>query len=231
MSWWTHIEGTIMVQVPGRTQPEIEYILKTILDHLPRVTGSEGDMEVHIVKHNEYNGSSSCDELGCETNNLVDTHGCKSHRGWLETQDEYSLLVIGNLRDRHFDETYREFMKWFCRLAKRLWVKSILVRIRGDYDKSVTIDINDRNNHTLYSMHESPSWSCDNKEHEPAWWEHLMWETWDYSCWPLSLLKKYYDDPEVDEAWDFKMKCREEGNKRARKMFFEEHFSDKKENE
>lgn len=30
MSNWTYIRGTIEVDVPGRTQPEIEYILKTV---------------------------------------------------------------------------------------------------------------------------------------------------------------------------------------------------------
>ena len=40
MSWWTHIRGPVEVSVPGRTQAEIDYILQTVLDHLPRVTGS-----------------------------------------------------------------------------------------------------------------------------------------------------------------------------------------------
>ena len=43
MSWWTYINGTITVSPMGRTQAEKRYILETVLDHLPLVTGSERD--------------------------------------------------------------------------------------------------------------------------------------------------------------------------------------------
>ena len=39
MSWWTYIHGTIVVSPTGRTQAEKRYVLDTVLDHLPRVTG------------------------------------------------------------------------------------------------------------------------------------------------------------------------------------------------
>lgn len=42
MSWWTYINGSIVVYPMGRTQPEKKYILDTVLAHLPLVTGSEG---------------------------------------------------------------------------------------------------------------------------------------------------------------------------------------------
>lgn len=41
MSLWTHINGTITIDAIGRTQAENKYILDTILEHLPLVTGSE----------------------------------------------------------------------------------------------------------------------------------------------------------------------------------------------
>ena len=72
MSWWTHIRGMITVSPMGRTQAEKRYILETVLEHLPRVTGSEGDMDVHIVQRSGYNLSSSHDEFGMRTNNLID---------------------------------------------------------------------------------------------------------------------------------------------------------------
>lgn len=43
MSWWTHINDTITASPMGRTQAEKRYILETVLDHLPLVTGSERD--------------------------------------------------------------------------------------------------------------------------------------------------------------------------------------------
>lgn len=57
MSSWTYVRGSITVDVPGRTQPEIEYILKTVIDHLPLVTGSEENMFVNIMKCNGSNSS------------------------------------------------------------------------------------------------------------------------------------------------------------------------------
>ena len=77
MSWWTHVMGTIEVDVRGRTQAEIRYILETVLDHLPRVTGSEGDMNVYITQEAGCNRSSSLDEFGLATNNLRDMYGNK----------------------------------------------------------------------------------------------------------------------------------------------------------
>lgn len=50
MSYWTYINGTITVRPMGRTQPEKRYILETVLNHLPRVTGSEGDMNTYIIQ-------------------------------------------------------------------------------------------------------------------------------------------------------------------------------------
>ena len=131
MSYWTYINGTITVRPMGRTQPEKRYILETVLNHLPRVTGSEGDMNTYIIQKNGYNSSCSCDEFGEVTNNLTDWYGNKSHtRGALRTQDEYILVVNAALRDREFEQTYREFMKWFVRLCKRVGCEDVLVHHR-----------------------------------------------------------------------------------------------------
>ena len=94
MSWWTHINGTILVSPMGRSQPEKRYILDTVLEHLPRVTGSEGDMEVYVQQRAGHNSSSSHDEFGMRTNNLRDWNGRKTFRnGWHETQDQYIITV------------------------------------------------------------------------------------------------------------------------------------------
>ena len=69
MSFWTYLHGTITVSPMGRTQAEKRYILETILNHLPNVTGSERDMQVYIVQKNEKNSSCSCEEFGYQTNN------------------------------------------------------------------------------------------------------------------------------------------------------------------
>ena len=46
MSFWTYLTGTVTVRPMGRTQAEKRYILDTVLEHLPLVTGSEKDMNV-----------------------------------------------------------------------------------------------------------------------------------------------------------------------------------------
>jgi len=188
MSWWTHIKGVIEVEVPGRTQAEIRYVLESVLDHLPRVTGSEGDMNVYISQEAGYNCSSSCDEFGLRTNNLKDYEGFKTRdRGWLETQSKYMLTVDGDLRDRAFEETKREFMKWVCRLAKRLNICSVVVKIRG-YGQSVVI----ANATPFDQMFE---W----KDGEKRWVSYLFWERDPRSDWPLRLVDKYFNDEHVIE--------------------------------
>ena len=196
MSAWTYIDGCIKVDVSGRTQHEIEYILKTVLDHLPRVTGSERDMVVYTNREAGFNTSSSCDEFGQRTNNLVARFGSKGRKyGWMESNSNYYITVTGSLRDRYFDETHREFMKWICRLAKRVCVLSILVRIEGIKDgKYVAKVIDDYK--PFEQMYEWPSWA--NKEGEPAWWEYLMWDSAKGSFMPMKLKHKYYEDEEND---------------------------------
>ena len=72
MSWWTYLHGTVTVRPMGRTQAEKRYILDTVLEHLPLVTGSERDMNVYVIQKNGESSSCSCDEFGESTNNLVD---------------------------------------------------------------------------------------------------------------------------------------------------------------
>ena len=142
MSWWTYIHGTVSVRPMGRTQAEKRYILETVLDHLPLVTGSERDMNVYIIQKNGYDSSSSHTEFG----------EWGGYRKWktlsTETQNEYILVVDGSFRDRVFEETYKEFQKWLCRLAKRVGVEDVLVEVKG-YEHSSLI----RNPHIQKEMH------------------------------------------------------------------------------
>lgn len=168
MSFWTSINGIITVSPMGRTQAEKTYILQTVLDHLPVVNGSERDMNVYMIQKNGGSSISSCDEFGFDTNNLIDDYGQKSRNyGWLRCQDEDILVVNGDFRDRMFDETLSEFNKWLCRLAKRISIEDIMVKIKG-YDKELLID----NSEPYKQMFESPSWLEEGTEN---WCEYLMW--------------------------------------------------------
>ena len=199
MSYWTHITGTITVSPMGRTQAEKRYILETVLEHLPIVTGSERDMSVHIVQKAEYNSSSSCDEFGMVTNNLQDDYGQRSRGGWQRTQNEYILVVEGNFRDRFFDDTYKEFIKWLCRLAKRVFIKSVLVNIDSDDKGSHIICENDSYHNAYAEMFENPSWFWNNKDKTSNWCEYLMWDRHKESDMPAKLVYKYYNDTENDK--------------------------------
>jgi hypothetical protein len=139
---------------------------------------------------------------------LTNLHGVKDQKkGWLRKQSLYVLTVSGSLRDCTFDPTLKSFMNWLCRLSKRLDVESVLVRI-WEGDRKIVINEYDYAN-KYEAMYESPSWSSDNPDRIPCWWEHLMWRSFkDYNL-PLSLLVKYYCDPEADEAWKAKMKEKE----------------------
>lgn len=139
MSWWTYVNGTVVVRPMGRTQAEKRYILDTVLAHLPLVTGSERDMDIYVIQKNGESSSCSCDEFGETTNNLTDSYGNKNcNNGWLRIQDEYILTVDGAFRDRMYEQTFREFQNWLCRLAKRICVEEVLVEIKG-YEQSAII--------------------------------------------------------------------------------------------
>lgn len=117
MSYWTHVYGTIRLHVPGMTQRHKDFIVDEVLRHLPKVTGSEGDMRVCVMREPGHSGSRFCDELGIKLK--------KSE----PMQDIYLLTISATMRDRFFDRTLREFSEWLCRLSKRLWVVDILMSV------------------------------------------------------------------------------------------------------
>lgn len=164
MSFWTYINGVITVSPMGRTQPERKYILETVLSHLPKVSGSGKDISVQILQKPGYNRSCMHDEF-FQKSNLG-----KGKWGTFEYQDDYFLIVNADLRDREFEETHRKFIKWLCRLAKRVSIRSVLIRIEG-YDKKYLIN-ESRWDNPFRKMYEEPSWINDDSKN---WCEYLIW--------------------------------------------------------
>lgn len=161
MSYWSYATGWIECMPFGRTQEETEYILKTVLNHLPVVRGSEEHMYVHIMQAGGHNSTTWRDEYGYrsdvndvhwENNTQIRDRGYHNTR---EMQRTYFVFVEGQFRDRLFSETYRQFTKWLIRFAKRILVNEVHVRIN-----ETPIDISD-----LGYLWEHPNW-CD----------HLMWK-------------------------------------------------------
>lgn len=161
MSKWSYAKGVIEVTPYGRTQAECRYILETVLAHLPEVTGSEENMYTHLIQCGGYNISCSHNEF---------SEWVKD--GWIEYQNSYMITIEGHFRDREFEETYRAFIKWLTRLAKRVWVNSCLVKISGNTEnweeRTSIVDLGD-----LYDYLELYSWCGKGTVN---WCEYLIWK-------------------------------------------------------
>lgn len=194
MSSWTHIDGIINVSAFGRTSYESRYILDTVLDHLPAVWGSEGNMKVYVVTPDYYRMSSSHDEFGNPYWKM------ENHEGnCMEINNDYILVVRGDLRDTEYFTTYRNFQKWLCRLSKRIFVDAVLVNIRGDWwpHHHTTLQYGVNNEYNPYSYMYEYSIDCmENDNWEPNWAEYLLWDRGVNTDMPMMLAYKYYEDEE-----------------------------------
>lgn len=149
MSSWTYVQGLIELDVPGRTQAEKNYILQTVIDHLPKVTDSEKPMNIYTIQTAGHDSWQNFDEF---YNRVED----------FRTQSRYFLVLDGNLRDRHYKDTFKELNKFLNRLGKRLMVDSVYVRLYNYEHSHIFTNKND----------------CYGKmfENEDPWYNYLMWE-------------------------------------------------------
>ena len=161
MARWAYINGVVSVYVMGRTQPENRYILETVLEHLPKIQ----DADIYVIQKNGCSSSSSHDEFD-NYSNLG-----KGYGGYFDIQSEYLLVIDGSLNGRTFDEVVKEFMKWICRLAKRVGVEDCLVKI-SDYEKFTTINYNI----AFEKMWEDSSMYDNDTEGAENWCDYLMWK-------------------------------------------------------
>lgn len=79
-------------------------------------------MEIHIVRAYGHNTWQNFDEF---YNRVED----------FKTQSRYFLVLDGNLRDRYYEDTFKELNKFLNRLGKRLMVDSVYVRLYN-YERS-----------------------------------------------------------------------------------------------
>lgn len=185
MSYWTYVTGVIQISVLGYTQKQKEYIIDMVLRHLPKVTGSERDMDIHSIKCSGYNESSSVDEFDVHVYNYLH---------YVDLQSQYLLVVEGALRDRTFEQTYREFVRWLTRLAKRVVVDDVLVKIFDPYNNNSIIT---NNNDAFGQMYEWGSWMNDTGV--PTWTEFMLWDTDGLDNYPLTLLAREGDEDAIQE--------------------------------
>lgn len=154
MSHWTYVSGLIRVSPVGRTQHEKRYVLETVLEHLPAVSSSEGYMDTYIIQKKGWN-------IGFSHNEFDECLSYRENRHKPDTmQSEYFVIVDGSLRDRFFEQTSMEFNKWLNRLAKRVSVEEILVKVS---------DLNKEYFYTNSLPYE------DMYEYNPSWTDYLLW--------------------------------------------------------
>lgn len=63
MSCWTYVTGVIDVDTFARSDAEAMYLAQTVANHLPRITGSEGDAKFYFSRPEGYCTSSNVDEF------------------------------------------------------------------------------------------------------------------------------------------------------------------------
>lgn len=181
MSSWTYITGTINVSPAGRTKPESRYILETVLAHLPKVTGSEGNMRIDILPSHRGVCTQSFSEFGEDMWYQRDA----SCDGWLDTTGRYTLVLEASLRDRKFGATLRELNKFLNRLAKRVMVEDILVCLKDSFWER----------HPRMMIFSDPKPYGDMYEPD-GWTEYLYWEADPISGYPLLLARRMFPEDE-----------------------------------
>lgn len=210
MSRWTYINGEVKVSPMGRTLEEQEYILKTVLNHLPIVTGSETSMRVDVIRLG-HTCSSSHDELG-NNYSRPNLEGEWEKYFWHKSNYAFKLVLTSALRDTSLGEIYKLFWKWLVRLSKRVYVDYVLVDI-NDYYAHRIIHYPDG----LHDLFETPTWASEKKDIEdvePNWCEYLMWDRDNHSMLPVEYIYKYYNDKEVDEEMIRRLRFHKESRDR-----------------
>lgn len=143
MSAWSYITGTVTLNLMGLSTAHNEYMLKEVLSHLPDVNPtkwSEHHFDLFINKpmfcsssssHDDFMISAHYPDYNIENMNRFSTPNYAYHDKWIERNDTFIITINGIFRDCYFEECLKSFNKWLNRLAKRLWVTDVVVRVSG----------------------------------------------------------------------------------------------------
>lgn len=159
MSIWSHVHGIVEVDTFGQTNAEAMYFAQTVVDHLPRIDGSEGPVEYYLNLKNGYNCSSNADENRKFTNLYTSSSYFRS----IEHQSCVIITLQGDLRDCTFEETLKRTTTVLNRLSRHLFVRGC----------SVTVCSLDRQ----YTF-ANPSWMMFRQDDTP-WPHNLIRRPWD----------------------------------------------------
>lgn len=124
MSDWTYVNGIIQVDTMAKTTAQAIFIANTVIDHLPAITGSEGDVSYYTISPKGYNCSSNADEFN-QFSNLK----YRNYNRLFNYKSNVLIVLNGQLRDRSFDKTLKETSKVLSRLSVRLYIVECLVSV------------------------------------------------------------------------------------------------------
>lgn len=131
MSRWTHISASILCNITNKQENKNDFKLRIekMLGKAPKITGSEGNADVFVNILSGYNLYDSCDCDHCVYGDTVkhvkgNTYKCDASFDYkcptAEYQDEISISIAGDLRDRIKEDTEKEFKKFAKYVRKHI---------------------------------------------------------------------------------------------------------------
>lgn len=118
MSIWTHIQSVIIAKTSDSDTPLKD--IKDIMRHAPKITGSEENAFV-FVNHIPRSTASDIDENG-------EFHDYKS---------DFCITIIGDLRDRCFEETAKEYSRFIRFINKHFYCVEHNFHITDSFQREV----------------------------------------------------------------------------------------------
>ena len=101
MSWWTYVNGNIVIDTFEETDESIQNFFKA----LPETCGSEGGCEYHI--------------------NILDGHNVSTYDNEgnpVEYQTKYSVSIIGSLRDTYLKEIKKDIQEILQKISQEFFI-------------------------------------------------------------------------------------------------------------
>ncbi len=103
------------------------YIAQTVVNHLPKIHGSEQCASFYLNELKGFENSSDVDEFNNHSNLMRGENECNL----FEWQPKILITVNGALRDADFKQALRDTTKMLARLSSRLWVTNCLIRLNN----------------------------------------------------------------------------------------------------
>ena len=134
MSNWTHVTGCLYVET-YKERKNIKKYVEKMLEKAPKITGSEGDLDIFVNPLSGYNVSSY----------KTDKNG-----DWLHYQTCVAITMVGNLRDTEIKYKKPEILEFLKYIEKFLEFDIFYhsISIYEDYTgKKETIELEDEYYH------------------------------------------------------------------------------------